>query len=156
MSQTRLLKGKLVKIDDFSEDCFQTPDLFADLLSKKLGIEFPVLDSDNFVLYGFQTPSEDDKGKLWYRTDRSDHFVGFYSFIDSKWRRVRDYTSDEVIWKYGDSRLLEEGFKVIDGTLGEMNTDLQNTLIENYFVPHADDAPSARVWAYYATIYEGV
>lgn len=156
MPETRMLEGALAKKEDMTDDCWSTPDEFANLLIDKLTIEFPVRAGEDFVVYGFQTPGEDQKGKLWVRIDRANHFAGFFVFVNGNWQRIYNHSNQDVIWKTGDSRDLEPGFQLIDGTVQSIPVDVQQHIMSFYRIDTVNTTPLMNVYDYFATIYLGV
>lgn len=156
MPTNRMLEGSLSKKEDMTDDCWSTPDEFATLLTEKLGINFPVRAGEDFVVYGFQVPGEDQKGKLWVKTDRANHFAGFFLFVNGKWQRIYNYSNKDVIWKQGDSREIESGFQLIDGTVQSIPVNVQAHIMSFYQIDTVNSTPLFNVYSYFATIYLGV
>lgn len=163
MPTSRVLKGSLKLLKDISEVCWGTPQDYAKLLTNILGIEFPIIGNEDFVVYGFQVPSADSKGKLWVKIDKANHFAGFFIFVEGKWQRVYNYSIHDVIWKSGDSRSIEDGgsldpgFQVIDGSVASIDASVQTHIMTFYHENVAATASfGSTVWDYYATIYLGV
>jgi len=156
MPTSRVLDGQLVQKEDATDDCWSTPAQFIDLLIKKVGIEFPVMGGEDFVVYGLATPGEDEKGKLWVRTDRGGHFAGFFLFVGGKWQRIYNYSNQDIIWKQGDSREIEPGFQLIDGTVQSIPVDVQTHIMGFYKKDTVNSTPLFNVYEYFATIYLGV
>lgn len=156
MSRNRMLEGSLIKREDMSDDCWTTPSQFVDILIEKLGINFPVKLGDDFVVYGFQTPGEDEKGKLWVKIDRAGHPNGFFFFVEGKWQRFYNHSVQDVVWKYGDSREIEPGFQLIDGTVASIPVGDQAHIMSFYRLDTVNSTPTAPVYSYFATIYLGV
>lgn len=151
-----MLEGKLIKKQDVTDLCFTKAPDFVNQLIKILGIEFPVFSNENFVIYGFQIPNEDQKNKLWVKTDRAGHFQGYFLFIDGSWQRIYDYSVQDVVWKYGDSREIEDGFQLIDGTVAAIPTAVQEHIMSFYHQNASESTPLNPVYDYFATIYLGI
>lgn len=156
MPKNRMLEGSLMKREDMTDDCWSTPNQFADLLIQKMGINFPVRLGEDFIVYGFQTPGEDEKGKLWVKTDRAEHFSGFFIFIEGKWQRIYNHSVFDVVWKHGDSREIEPGFQLIDGTVQSIPVEVQQHIMGFYRIDPANSVPLFPVYNYFATIYLGI
>lgn len=156
MPRTRMLEGKLIQKEDATDDCWTNPQAFMQLLIQKMGLSFPVNLGNDFVVYGFQTPTEDDKGKLWVRTDRAGHYAGDFLFVGGKWPRVYNYSIHDVVWKTGDSREIEPGFQLIDGSVASIPVDTQTHIIGFYQTDIVNSTPLLTVYKYFATIYLGV
>lgn len=157
MRRNRLLEGSLIQKEDASDDCWTTVSEFIKkILLPKVGVKFPVKDGEDFVIYGFQTPGEDQKDKLWVSTDRADHFTGYFKFIEGMWRRIYDHSIQDVVWKHGDSRDIEEGFQLIDGTVQSIPVDVQEHIIGFYKIDAVNSTPLFPVYQYFATIYIGI
>lgn len=156
MPQNRVLEGRLIKREDMTDDCWTTPNQFADLLVQKIGINFPVTGGEDFVVYGIATPGEDQKGKLWIRTDRGGHFAGYFLFIEGQWQRIYNHSVQDIVWKHGDSREIEPGFQLIDGTVQSIPTDTQTHIMGFYQIDTVNSTTLFTVYKYFATIYLGV
>lgn len=156
MPTNRMLEGKLFLKEDVTDLCFTTAPTFVRKLLSIIGIDFPLVQNENFVVYGFQTPTEDQKGKLWVKTDRNNHFQGFFLFINGTWRRVYDHSIHDVVWKVGDSTDLEDGFVLIDGTVASIPVPVQVHIMTFYHISPDTVDPLFPIYDYFATIYEGV
>lgn len=156
MSKIRMLEGNLTQRADATDDCWSTPQQFIALLKEKVGVEFPAQGTENFIIYGFQTPGEDQKDKLWFKTDRAGHFGGFFHFVNGKWQRFYNHSFADVIWKYGDSRDIEPGFQLIDGSVQSIPVDVQTHIMSFYKLDIVYSTPLQSVFNYFAVIYLGV
>lgn len=156
MPTIRMLEGKLYLKEDVTDLCFTSAPTFIKTLMKVFGLQFPVSNNENFVIYGFQVPNEDQKDKLWIRTDRAGHFQGYFLFIEGRWQRIYDHSIQDVVWKSGDSQVLEEGFQLIDGTVASIPVDVQTHIMSYYHIDAAQSTPLNTVYDYFAVIYLGI
>lgn len=156
MPKSRMLEGKLIERQDTSDECWTTPKAFIKMLREKVGIEFPVKPGEDFIVYGFQTPGEDQKGKIWAKSDRQGHFAGYFWFVDGKWQRIYNHSNFDVVWKYGDSRVIEDGFALIDGSLPMIDVATQQHIMGAYRLDPVESTFLQPVFTYFATVYLGV
>lgn len=149
------LLGQLI-INKIPKDlCWGTPTEFVKSLTKILGVNLFTNPGNDFVVVGHSVPAPEDKGRLWVRLSRSGVFQGFYMFVGGSWQRVHNYRSDEVIWMYGDSRIIPEGFQLIDDD-SIVPSDVRDWIVQQYLPDTAASTPGAPVYKYFATIYIGV
>lgn len=158
MPTNRMLEGSLILKQDVSDACFDNAPNFIRKLLEVFGISFPVPENENFVIYSFETPTEDQKTKLWVKTDRAGHFVGYFLFVGGKWQRIFDHSIYDVVWKSGMlSTDLEDGFQLIDGTVASIPVATQQHIMTFYRIdPVATVNPLFPVYDYFATIYLGI
>jgi len=110
------LTGKMELGKTPSNWCWTTPKAFAEELINSLQFSWPFEDTHKAVIYGDKTPSADDKDKMWARFDNSGNWLGWYAWQKGSWKRVYNYRSDQVIWLYGNSNNIPDGFQLLDGT----------------------------------------
>lgn len=145
--------GKLVLADLPSDVCWTTPEKFIEQLTHYLSVELDPTSLADFVLIGPQTPSEDDKNRLWIRLYSNGTFAGFYHFEGGKWTRISNHRPDEIVWFHGDSRSIPEGYRLIDGSLGTMTSSVREHIMSFY---HQDlSVENSTVYDYFACIYVG-
>lgn len=148
------LLGQLI-INRIPKDlCWGTPTEFIKSLTKILGVNLFINPGNDFVVVGHQVPAPEDKGRLWVRLSRSGVFQGFYMFIGGLWKRVHNYRSDEIIWMYGDSRDIPDGFQLIN-ELSIVPSEVRNHVMTQYLTNTAASTPTNTVYSYFATIYIG-
>ena len=155
MSVTRDNVRGTLQIDRIPPNlCWGKPADFIQQLVRIVSIELGIPPSTDFVVTGHQTPTEDDKNRVWIRLDRNRNFLGFYMFISGAWRRVFNRPINEVIWYWGDSREIPPGFALIDGTAPAMPADVQAHV--QTFYHRNSSITSITVWDYFAVLYTGI
>lgn len=104
MAKVRLLGfPERCKFNSLQEFLTKYPDMLAvDIPSSLFGA---VVSKDE--------PGEDGRDRLWVRRDGSGNYVGTYAFQAGKWRPVYNTVPGEIIWLYGDSNYVPEGFTLI-------------------------------------------
>ena len=136
--------------------CWETPEKFIENLVSILGVGLNINENNDFVVIGHQAPGEDDKGKLWVRTATSGIFLGFYIFENGSWVKVQNRRADEVVWFYGDSRDIPDGFKLIQPGIGGIPSDDVAHIVSKYNVNiAATEASVGTVYSYFACVYVG-
>lgn len=135
--------------------CWGKPEDFIKQLLDILSVSLAVGQNNEFVVIGHQVPSEDDKNRLWVRLARNGSFIGFYLFVKGRWQRIHNYRNDEIIWMFGDSRDIPDGFELIDGTASTIPIDVQERLITQYIVDTTVSG-AADVYKYFAVRYVGI
>lgn len=135
--------------------CWGKPEEFLKAIEEAMDVILQLNSNNDFVVIGHETPSADDKNRLWVRLARNGSFQGFYLFVDGKWQRVFNRRNDEIIWMFGDSRNIPEGFQLIDGTATGIPTDIQQHIIQQYKI-NEDVTGIATVYEYFAVRYLGI
>lgn len=149
------VKGELV-ITDLPETLkWGKPRDFVKLLTKILAVTLPFAKSSDFVVYGSQTPTEDDKNKLWTASQKQGSFLGFFLFQKGAWRRIFNRLDNEVIWLPGDSRNIPKGHQLIDGTLSGITVANQQHIMTFYRQDPAIIPPAPPVYTYFAVRWVG-
>lgn len=145
--------GQLVMEGVPNDLCWKTPSKFIKDLTNYLSVELDVNSNVDFVVIGPQTPSEDDKGRLWIKQFSNGTFAGFYLFEGGKWTKVSNKRQDEIVWFHGDSRSIPTGYKLIDDNVGTINSEVRKHIMSMY---HQDlSVTSSTVYDYFACIYIG-
>jgi hypothetical protein len=148
------LKGNL-DIKKLPADlCYGLPTEFVKKLQDILEPNILVNPGNKFVVVGHATPAPEDKGKLWIRTSRSGIFQGYFFYQDSAWERIHNYRPDEVIWMYGDSRVIPEGFQLIDSS-SNITSDIVDFIVKQYLKDQGASSPEVTVYNYFAVRYLG-
>jgi hypothetical protein len=111
-----------------------------------IGVELPTGISN--VIVGNVQPQEEDRDKLWIRRDNNGTFIGFYAFCDGKWSPVYAIPPDSVVWFYGDSANVHDGFILIDDGDAQIPSYVVNALKAKYI-----NASSGTGYAYFAARY---
>lgn len=155
MPLTEKVSARLILKDVPPGVCWGKPEDFIKLLTSALGVELAVSRLTDFVIIGHQTPTADDKGRLWIRLSKAGLFQGFFLFQRGKWRRIHNYRNDEIIWMVGDSRDIPDGFELINGTVAGIPTDVQNFILTKYLANSAASTPTQTVYSYFAVRYTG-
>lgn len=135
--------------------CWGTPEEFVKKLIEILGVNIVTHEGSNFVIVSHVVPPPEDKGKLWVRTTSGGVFQGFFLFQDSTWQRIQNRRSDEVIWLYGDSRELPEGFQLIEPGIGGIASDVVDFIVTKYLKDPAASTPTQTVYKYFAVRWIG-
>ena len=146
--------GKLVLKRIPKDLCWGKPVEFIKSLVEILGVELPSSSNNRFVVVGHEVPESEDKGKLWVRTSRGGVFLGYYFFQDGEWQRIHNFRPDQVVWLFGDSRVIPEGFQLIDTGVG-VPSDIIDFLKKKYLVDTANSTPTQTVYRYFAVRYVG-
>lgn len=108
---------------------FGTPLELLELIEKLFSVQLPKDKAWDFVILGAQTPSIDDAGKLWIRTDANRNPLGLYLYVNDQWRLVTFGPYNRVEWFYGDAvQTLPGGYKLADGNVPGV-PDLKNKFI---------------------------
>lgn len=127
--------------------CFTSWQEFVQALPSMLTIEVP--SSISNVTVGNIQPAADELDHLWIRKDSSGSFVGLYVFSLGKWRQV--YPVDgEVIWMNGDSRLIPDGYVLIDTGTSGFTQDVINHIKNMYKLDN-----TGVYYVYFAVTYVG-
>lgn len=126
---------------------------FIKKLPELLAGELPRSQNAQLVIVSSQTPSEDDKNSPWFRLARNGMFLGLGMFQQGAWRRVYIHSSFDVVWKWGDSRNIEDGFELIDGNVGGIPSDVQLHIMK-YYKQITSALPDV-AYSYFATVYTG-
>lgn len=134
--------------------CWGKPADFIKQLVESLTVTLDIATNTDFVVIGHEVPSEDDKGRLWIRLQRNGSFLGFYLFVNGKWQRVFNRRSDEIIWMYGDSRNIPDGFQLVDDS-SPVPTDVKDHIMKQYLVDTSVNSATP-VYRYFALTYVGV
>lgn len=84
------------------------------------------------VVVGQDTPSEDDRNKVWYRRDKSGAYLGAYGFQNGAWHEIQQTGLQQVYWVYGNSLDVPEGFTVIEPGDAAVPEVVVNKIIGQY------------------------
>lgn len=135
--------------------CFTTVSELLKLIEKTFTVDLSVGKNNDFVVTGSEPPTADDKNRLWVRKLNQGSFAGFYIFVGGAWNRIFNRRSDEIIWMYGDSRKVPEGFVLISENTGAVPSEIRDHLIQQYLVDTSVDEASP-VYKYFAVQYIGI
>lgn len=101
-----------IKLNNLPDrECFRGWDDFIRRLPEFLSVEIPP--SALGVIIGKDSPSEDDRDKIWYRRDASGAFLGIYAFQGGAWKPLYNIPTGQIIWLWGSSQSIPEGFTFI-------------------------------------------
>jgi len=145
------LKGKIELETSPSNLCWGKPIDFVKKLTDILTVKFPVSLNNQFTVVGSETPSLDDKGKMWARFTKSRNWLGWHAFIKGQWRRVYEYLPSEIIWTVGDSRSIPDGFQLVEPGV-PLPADVIVKITSEY-VPITSASPAA--FSYFAMRFIG-
>lgn len=110
--------------------CFTSWKDFILSLPDLLSVEVPASASN--VIVGNEYPTTDDINKIWYRRDPSGNFIGIYAFQNGQWRLLYNYAPNEIIWMYGNSAVIPEGFVLIEQGDAVIISTVVNALRSQY------------------------
>lgn len=153
MSGVSKVYGKLIVKDIPSNVCWESPDKFLKKITDFYRVDLDINSNVDFVVVGSETPSEDDKSRLWIKTYNNGYFAGLYKFEGGKWREISLHRPDEVVWFYGDSRNIPEGFKLIDEDNGYITSDNIKHIMS--FYNRDTSIVGSTVYTYFACTYIG-
>jgi hypothetical protein len=102
------------------------------------------------VTIGAVQPPESDNDNLWVRINSDGTFVGFYTFQTGAWRKAYQYTLNDVIWRWGNSASIEDGFKLID-----QNSALPVPVIDKLMLDYVVDPVNPTNYIYFAVQFVG-
>lgn len=138
-----------IKIDNLPERArFTTWLEFLEQLPDLLTVEVP--SSISGVIVSIDEPGEQDRDKVWYRRDSAGRFVGVFAFQGGGWNLFYQFAPQQVIWTWGDSNTIPDGFTLID--VGD--TVIPNSIvlaIKAQFVPN----PVPPGYVYFAIRFSG-
>lgn len=107
-----VVRGAL-KIDNVPDRaCFSTWRQFLESIPDFLTVEVP--SSVSGVVVGPNTPDEDDRDKIWFRRDNGGNFLGVWAFQNGAWRPLFNFGTNQIIWTFGDSTNIPDGFVLIE------------------------------------------
>jgi len=99
-------------------------------LPNLLSVEVPT--SVSGVIVGSSYPTETDRDKVWYRRDSAGNLIGTYAFQAGSWRPLYQLAPGQILWLYGDSSDIPEGFIMIDVGDPRIPALVVNTLMPQY------------------------
>lgn len=146
--------GKLVIKEDLTCLKYTKPADFIKRLVEILGVELQNSEGADFVVVGHATPTEEDKGRPWFRFAKNGPFQGIYAFQKGKWVRVFNLRNDQVVWMYGDSREIPAGFELIDSVTSGIPADVRTHIVNQYLVDTT--ISSSTVYKYFAVRWRGL
>lgn len=155
MSKVNKVYGKLQLKDIPNNVCWDTPEKFLKQLEQYFGVTLDINSNVDFVVVGSEVPSEDDKGRLWVKLHNNGTFDGFYHFEGGKWTAIQNRRQDEVVWFYGDSRSIPDGYRLIDMDNGLLTTDVIKHIMSMYN-QDLNAGTETPVYTYFACTYIGV
>lgn len=110
-----VVRGAL-KIDGMPETaCFTSFEEFIRAIPNFIAVEVPLSISN--VVIGSAAPGEDERHKLWLRFDTSNNFLGQYIFTKGQWQIAYTFAPNQLVRVVGDSREIDDGFKLADNTV---------------------------------------
>lgn len=108
--------GKLIIFDGYDVDeCY--PDTYAALkrdFVATVGVSLPSAEDLGFVVYGHQTPAEENKGLLWVNFGRNNEFATMYYFAAGKWIDWLQW-ANRVHRLIGDAENPPTGYRTLNG-----------------------------------------
>lgn len=148
MTITDYVSGRLQVVGLPDGQCFTTWQDFINAIPSLFGVEVPRTVTN--VSIGATQPPESEKDNLWVRIDGSGNFLGFYVFTAGAWRKAYQYTQNDVLWQWGRSDVLEDGFRLID-----QNSNLPSTVIQSLMLQYVVDPINPGVFNYFAVQFVG-
>lgn len=134
-----------------NELCWETPQKFIPKLTEILSGIIESATNEDFIVVGTDTPSPSQQDKIWARFGSNRRWLGFYAFIKGSWRKLYDYNTDDIIWKTGDSRNIEEGFILIDSNTNIIKQSVRDFIISQY----VETSIGSGIYNYFAIIFVG-
>lgn len=128
-------------------ECFTSWLDFVQALPNLLSVEVPTSASN--VIVGNDYPTADDTNKIWYRRDPAGNFIGIYAFQNGQWHPLYNYVANELIWMFGNSAAVPEGFLLVESGDAMIPSNVVNHLVAQY-VPILGGG-----YSYYAVRYVG-
>lgn len=144
------LQGKIEIATPPIRLCWGKPLEFVKSLTEILTVRFPVNQNNEFTIVGFETPSPDDRGKMWARFTASRNWLGWHAFIKGQWRRVYAYHQSEIIWMVGNSSNIPEGFQLV-----EPGVPLPVSVITKIVSEYVETSPGSGTFNYFAVRFIG-
>lgn len=142
-----VVRGAL-KVDNLPDRaCFTSFEELLQALPTFLSVEVPT--SVSGTLVSREPPSEDDRDKIWYRRNSSGAFVGTYAFQNGQWRPLYQFAPGQIIWMYGNSARVPEGFVLIQEGDTMLLSSVVNALKSTYI------SDGAGGYSYFAVRYVG-
>lgn len=120
---------------------------FLNLLPDYLDVEVP--SGFSGVIVNSTAPSEDDKNKLWIKLDGSGNYSGSYLYTNGGWKPLYNLPPGQIIWMYGASNSIPEGFKLIETDDGVVPNSVAEILRGQYI------SNGAGGYSYFAVRYVG-
>lgn len=148
MTITDYVVGRLRNLGLVDQQCFTTWEDFLQAVPSLFAVDVPREVTN--VSIGAVQPSESEKDNLWVRVDSSGNFLGFYTFSYGAWRKAYQYTQNDVLWQWGRSDEIEDGFRLID-----QNTNLPPTVISSLMLQYIVDPINPGVYNYFAVQFIG-
>lgn len=148
--QINLVVSGSLKTKGIPQDvCFES---FAELLKsleKYVTVEVPR--SITNVTVGDTPPGEDRRDNLWVRFDKSGNYLGNWVFVKGNWQLAYTFAPNQIIWMTGDSRVIPQGFKLVDENNGSVPSDVAQVLQGQYVI--ATDNFGLPYYRYFAVTY---
>jgi hypothetical protein len=128
---TDIIRGTL-KLDNFQEGRVYTDtDAFIKAIQTLFSVEIPITITN--VIISAAQPGDDFKEGVWIRKDAAGVFQGIYIFQSGAWTKIVPPLFDnEVIYMYGDSRNIPEGYSLADSSNASLPTGVGALLETNW------------------------
>lgn len=107
-----VVRGALKLNGSIDRMCFSSWKEFVQSIPNLFSVEVPK--SVTNVTVGEAPPTEDSVDNVWFRRDSSGAILGIYVFQDGAWRQFYNLPPTQVVWMYGNSASLPDGFVLID------------------------------------------
>lgn len=142
-----VIKGAIKINGNLDRQCFSSWREFLETLPNLLAVEVPRGASS--LLVGREEPGEEDRNKLWARQDSNGAFLGLYAFQNGGWRPFYNYVQNEIIWMFGNSDTIPDGFTLVEVGDPVIPSSVVNA-IRGQFIPGANNN-----FIYFAVKYTG-
>lgn len=147
--EKRIVNLEVTQIPD--DLCWDTPKEFIGRLTDYL---VGVIDSgsnEDFIIVSTQPPGPEYRNKIWAKFSINRNWLGWYGFIKGQWRKLYSHDTNDIIWKTGDSRNIEDGFMLIDGNTNILKESVRDKIISQY----VESAVGSGIYNYFAVLFIG-
>lgn len=138
--------ANLVSVGLPQDFCFENVQQLIQGISQYFKAVIP--DSITNVIVSNSQPTSTERDSMWVRLSASGTIMGIYFYTGITWKQVLP-APNEVIWMYGDSADVPEGFILVDGSNPNF-TAPEVAYLQGMFYP-AGPGP----WTYFAVTFAG-
>lgn len=128
-------------------NCYTTVNDLLKAIETLFAVEIPT--DLGAVVVGQNTPTEEERDKVWFRRDVNGKFVGIYVFCNDKWILAYNIIPGELPYLYGDSRSVPDGFRLATSANGIP------TLVANHIMTTWLRDPTSTFYVYFQVFYIG-
>lgn len=144
------IKGAIVIQGLPETECFTTFEEMLTVLSKYLVLQLPIGLLTNVLVSNIE-PLDSQRDSVWFRQDNSGHFLGVYIFASGSWKLAFP-SPNQVIWMFGDSGNVPEGYSLIDHN----NVHFTNSQADQIMLFYRKTNPGDSTYFYFAVTFEGL